>query len=110
MPMDETLKFFASLGVGGVLAGVIFYFYQQRVTADMNARDRLLDTEIRRSDMLMTVVKENTASNTAVVKSVEANTQMVERLCRSHEISNGDWNDNDGRRQQPRSNFGDKKS
>lgn len=95
--MDETLKFFASLGVGGILAGVIFYFYHQRVTANETAAEKRLEVEQRRGDTLITVVKENTASNTAVVKSVEANTAMVERLCQTREFS--EWNDNAGRRQ-----------
>lgn len=105
--MDETLKFFASLGVGGILAGVIFYFYNQRVTSNEAALNKLLETEQRRADQLITVVKENTMSNTAVVHSVDANTKMVERLCQSYEFSTSEWNDNEGRRGKPRSS-GDK--
>lgn len=98
---DDILKFFASLGVGGVLAGVIFYFYHQRVTEWMKTADTRLQMEQRRSDVLLEVVKENTVSNTAVVKSVEANTSMVERLCHLRELSFDEFDetaDNHGRR------------
>ncbi len=96
------MKFFASLGVGGILAGVIFYFYHQRVTDWMKTADTRLEIEQRRSDVLLEVVKENTASNTAVVKSVEANTSMVARLCHLREFAEFDETDNHGRRRTPR--------
>lgn len=100
---DDILKFFASLGVGGILAGVIFYFYHQRVTEWLKSADTRLEVEQRRSDALLLVVKENTASNTAVVKSVEANTLMVARLCHLSEFSEDiDDTDNHGRRRTKR--------
>lgn len=109
---DDLMKFFASLGVGGVLAGVIFYFYHQRVTSELNQADKRLEMEQRRSDALLLVVKENTASNTAVVMSVDANTRMVERLCLSQEMSeefiDHEFTDNMGRRRNIRIR-GDKK-
>lgn len=95
---DDIMKFFASLGVGGILAGVIFYFYHQRVSDWMKSADTRLEAEQRRSDALLLVVKENTASNTAVVKSVEANTAMVARLCHLSEFEDWDETDNHGRR------------
>jgi hypothetical protein len=102
MMPDDIMKFFASLGVGGILAGVIFYFYHQRVTDWMKSADTRLEAEQRRSDALLLVVKENTASNTAVVKSVEANTAMVARLCHMREFLDFDETDNQGRRRSPR--------
>lgn len=60
----ETIKFFASMGVGGVLAGGIFYVYR---------KDALVwsDAWKGQSAMLMAVVKENTAAVTALIGKLE---------------------------------------
>ncbi len=60
----DTLKWLASLGVGGVLAGGMFLVYR---------KDMKVNSEAWRgqSEMLMVVVKENTAAITALIGLVE---------------------------------------
>ena len=61
---NEMIKFFASLGVGGIVAGLMFAFYR---------KDIKQFTELWRntSELLMGVVKENTASNTKLSSLLE---------------------------------------
>ena len=56
----ETLKYFASLGIGGLIAGFIFIIYR---------KDAMLWQEAWKgqSQMLVQVVKENTAAVTALL-------------------------------------------
>ena len=60
----EFMKWLATLGVGGVLAGVMFMFYR---------KDIKQYTELWKSttDSLMLIVKENTASNTKLISLLE---------------------------------------
>ena len=60
----EFAKWLATLGVGGVLAGLMFLFYRKDVKQY---------TELWKSatDSLMTVVKENTVSNTRLITLLE---------------------------------------
>jgi hypothetical protein len=60
----EFAKWLATLGVGGVLAGLMFMFYRKDVKQY---------TELWKSatDQLMTVVKENTVSNTKLISLIE---------------------------------------
>lgn len=65
----EFVKWFATLGIGGILAGFIFVFYR---------KDIKLYTELWKitADQLMIIVKENTASNIELImllKSRERN-------------------------------------
>lgn len=60
----ETLKWLASLGVGGALAGMMFMVYRK----DMRTNAERWRGQ---SEMLMAVVKENTAAVTALIKLVE---------------------------------------
>lgn len=55
-----SLEFLAPLGVGGILAGVIFWFYRK----DANAWQESWKGQ---SVILVQVVKENTAAITALV-------------------------------------------
>lgn len=87
----ELVKYSLSLGVGGVIAVLIFAAYRKDSTDWRKSWEG-------QTAMLLQVVKENTQSNTAVIKSVEANTRMVEMLCA--QVSSG--NDNGGRRERPR--------
>lgn len=61
----DPIQWFATLGVNGILAGVMFYFYKQ-----LNERT----TEYMRSqnELIIQVVKENTKSNTELVLMVDA--------------------------------------
>lgn len=64
-PMDaETLKFFVSLGVGGILAGFMFMVYRKDMKINAEAWKG-------QSEMLITIVKENTAAITALIGLVQ---------------------------------------
>lgn len=58
---DPTLEKYVSLGVGGILAGTIFYFYRQLVnqTAD-RAVQNLVDSR-EQTSLVLKVVQENSA-------------------------------------------------
>lgn len=60
----DTLKWMASLGTGGVLAGMMFVVYR---------KDMKINSEAWRgqSEMLMAVVKENTSAITALIQLVQ---------------------------------------
>lgn len=60
----ETLKYVASLGVGGSLAGMMFFVYRKDMKA--NAEDWK-----GQANLLMAVVKENTAAITALIHLVQ---------------------------------------
>jgi hypothetical protein len=72
--MDQEFgKWLVQLGIGGGLAALMFAFYRKD-------SKEWRDAWKGQSEALLTVVKENTQSNTAVIKSVEANTRMVESM------------------------------
>lgn len=68
-----SLQWFATLGVGGALAGLMFIFYRKD-------SKEWRDAWKGQSEALLKVVIANTESNTAVIKSVEANTRMVDSM------------------------------
>ena len=61
----EFVKWLATLGIGGVLAGFMFVFYR---------KDIRQYTELWKlaSEQLTTIVKENTASNTKLISLIES--------------------------------------
>lgn len=61
---SEFIQWLTTLGVGGVLAGLMFMFYRKDVKQY---------TELWKNvtDMLMAVVKDNTASNTKLISLIE---------------------------------------
>lgn len=61
----EFVKWFATLGIGGVLAAFMFMFYRK----DMQQYTELWRTT---SELLMTVIKENTASNAKLISLIES--------------------------------------
>lgn len=67
---NEFIKWLATLGVGGALAGFMFMFYRRDVKA-------YTDEWRHQSDVLMQVVKENTASNTKLVAVIDALHQRI---------------------------------
>jgi len=69
----ETLKWFATLGVGGVLAGMIFWFYRKDVRED---REQWKG----QSEMLVGVVKDNTAAITANTMTIQALHRRDDRI------------------------------
>jgi hypothetical protein len=66
MPVFDTefTKWLATLGIGGILAAFMFTFYRKDVKQF---------TELWRitADQLMTVIKENTASNVKLISMIE---------------------------------------
>lgn len=68
----EPLQWFTTLGVGGILAGVMFYFYKQlneRFTDYVKAQ---LEHQKTQTEQVINVVKENTESNTKLVTMIDA--------------------------------------
>lgn len=65
MAESEFGKWLVTLGVGGVLAGFMFVFYRK----DIKQYTELWKMS---SDVLMTIVKENTASNVKLISMLEA--------------------------------------
>lgn len=68
----EFIKWLATLGIGGVLAGFMFVFYR---------KDIKQYTELWKhaSDQMMTIVKENTVSNTKLISLIETQERNVVR-------------------------------
>lgn len=72
----EFARFLASLGVGGVIAGLLFMFYRKDVRSYTDLWQKM-------SDALLLVVKENTAAitqNTEVVKSLHRRLDRLEGI------------------------------
>ena len=62
---SEFAKWLVTLGVGGVLAGFMFVFYRK----DIKQYTELWKST---SEVLMIIVKDNTASNTKLISMLEA--------------------------------------
>lgn len=75
----EFTKWVVTLGVGGVLAGFMFMFYRKDVKQY---------TELWRvaTDQLITIVKENTASNTKLISMIETQERNTMRKSDIEEI------------------------
>lgn len=71
--LSEYARFFATLGVGGTLAALIFWFY--RVDANNHAQ-----AWKGQSDALIRVVTDNTAAMTSLQATTAALTTTVEAL------------------------------
>jgi hypothetical protein len=78
--MEEGVKWFAGLGVGGVLAGMIFWFYRQdsaewaaELTAQRAAAHGLIVS-------MMQVIKENSVAITANTQTIEALHRRDDRI------------------------------
>jgi len=69
----EFVKWLATLGVGGVLAGFMFMYYRKDVRQY---------TELWKAatDSLMSVVKENTASNAKLITLIENQERNMLRI------------------------------
>lgn len=65
MPYEELVKWLLSLGVGGAIAGLIFFFYR---------KDIQQYTELWRltTEQLTNIIKENTASNIKLISLIES--------------------------------------
>lgn len=74
--MDEFLKTLPSLGVGGILAGIMFWWYRKDV-------EKYTEQWKGQSEALMQVVKDNTASNitlAVLVKSLHDHMVSSDRI------------------------------
>lgn len=63
--MPDVLQWFATLGVGGILAGMMFFFYRK----DVRQHTEMWKTQ---TTLLVEVVRENTSSNTKLIGLFEA--------------------------------------
>jgi len=73
----EFVKWIATLGVGGVLAGFMFAFYRK----DIKQYTELWKTT---AEQMVSIVKENTASNTKLILIIE---NQERNLLRRSDIS-----------------------
>ncbi len=80
--MDEFLKTLPSLGIGGLLAGLIFYWYRQDV-------QKYTEQWKGQSEALMQVVKDNTTSNITLAVLVKS---LHEHMVSSDKITERRFN------------------
>jgi hypothetical protein len=69
---QEFVKWFATLGIGGILAGFMFMFYRK----DVKQYTELWRTT---AEQLIMVIKENTASNIKLITLIESQERNVLR-------------------------------
>lgn len=69
----EFVKYLSTLGIGGILAGLMFMFYRK----DVKQYTELWKTA---TDQMMIIVKENTASNTKLIALIENQERNAVRL------------------------------
>jgi uncharacterized membrane protein len=75
----EFLKYLASLGVGGILAGVIFYFHTKITDAHRSDLKGIIAAQQSREDALLRKLDENTVSNTRLIAVIDALQALVAR-------------------------------
>lgn len=78
----EFVKYLASLGVGGTLAGVMFFVYRKDVAGFMAEIKVLVDSHKEDKQILISVIKENTintATNTSVLQLLHRRLDKDER-------------------------------
>lgn len=68
----DFVKWFATLGVGGILAAFMFFFYRKDVK-------QYTDLWKGQAEALIVVVKENTASNTKLIMLIDALHRRIDR-------------------------------
>ena len=68
----DFVQWFATLGVGGILAAFMFHFYR----ADVKT---YTDQWRGQTELLVTVVRENTAANTRLLAVIEALHRRLDR-------------------------------
>lgn len=85
---SEFLQWFATLGVGGILAGFMFVFYRK----DVKSYTDLWKIQSDKMESLVTtvlaVVKENTISNTKLITLIETMERNAMRVADVEEIVN----------------------
>jgi hypothetical protein len=78
--MDEWIKGFGALGVGGILAGLIFYFYRKDALEFAAELMKQRDVWLNLSNSLMQVIKENSAAITANTETIKALHRRDDRI------------------------------
>jgi hypothetical protein len=69
-PGIEEMKWFATLGVGGILAGMMFFFYRQDRTRTEAALTRLVAERDLVNEQLLIVIQDNTRAITSLSELV----------------------------------------
>lgn len=73
----QTIQFFSTLGVGGVLGFGMFLFYRQEKQQHMEELRQNADNWKGQSAMLVQVVKENTAAIAALTAHLDRVLELV---------------------------------
>lgn len=69
----EFVKYLSTLGIGGIIAGLMFMFYRKDIK-------QYTDLWRTASDQMISIVKENTASNTKLIALIETQERNQVRL------------------------------
>ena len=79
----ETIKYFSTLGVGGIIAGFMFLIYRQDHTrvVELHARST------QREDLLVSILQRNAVANEALAQTITA------MMAQTQTISNQQGND-----------------
>ena len=72
MGMDEFGKWLITLGVGGVLAGMMFMFYRKDIKQYTELWQTQAELNRKQTEMLVGVIKEQAISNVQLTSAVEA--------------------------------------
>lgn len=76
----ETVKWFASLGVGGILAWGMFYVHRKDTLAWLEYVKKQLEESQQQSADLLIVVKENSSTIAVNSITVQANTMAITEM------------------------------
>lgn len=92
MPND-IMQWFATLGVGGILAGGMFLVYRKDMKQNYSSLKEQLAREEKRSEALIEVLKENTEAITLQSGLIDAWHRRLDRVLpeiRGHEHGSND--------------------
>jgi hypothetical protein len=67
----ELLKYLATMGVGGVIAGLIFMMYRKDMKQHVELWTAQSNNYQQQAAVLLEVVRENTRSNEALIRLIE---------------------------------------
>jgi hypothetical protein len=67
----ELLKYLATMGVGGVIAGLIFMMYRKDMKQNVELWTAQSSNFQQQATVLLEVVRENTRSNEALIRLIE---------------------------------------